>query len=251
MNAPLTPVRTAAALALAAAACLGAQWLRPPTVAATHPDPRVWLDPAAWRALGLRPWQTVQWHTPRWQPPAAVSPALPDVPPAPPAPVQATSSVAERPLFSPNRRPVPPPPPPPPPKPPDALEGAAVLGIVGGPRPVVLLRLGSGAVQRVTPGARVGEWTLQQVEPEAAVFVSAEHRRRYPVAASKLSGTAPPPPVAPEQIPLAPPAAAPAASGEPAADPASSALQRAQQQIEHNQRQRANRARRPTTPQNP
>lgn len=226
----LTPVRTGGLVLLGAAAALAVQWLRPTNVPADHPDWHIWRQPESWHALGWQPWRHLQLHTPRWIEPPAVVPALPDMPPPPAPAVQPMASLAERPLFSPNRRPAPPPPPPPPPKPPDPLENAALIGVMSGQRPLALIRLGNGSVQRLPAGGQIGFWRLEEIQTDAVTFVHDGQRRRYPMATGNLGQGTPPPPVAPlvTQEPI----------DQVAADP-QAALQRAQQQIEQRAEQRA------------
>ncbi|WP_143890116.1 hypothetical protein [Tepidimonas alkaliphilus] len=98
-----------------------------------------------------------------------------------------------------------------------------MLGVMGGERPIILIRLGSGAVQRLGVGARLGDWVLKSVEPEAALFEHDGQRRRYSITPGNL-GKGTPPPAVPPQL-----------STVPADDP-EAALQRAQQQIEQRRR---------------
>jgi hypothetical protein len=89
--------------------------------------------------------------------------------------------IADRPLFSPARRPfVPPPPqtvlavaqvapPPPPPEPP----ASRVLAVVIGPdRRAAVLRLTTGKTAVILEGERVGDWILTSVLPDRAVLTS-------------------------------------------------------------------------------
>lgn len=99
--------------------------------------------------------------------------ALPEPPPAPDLtlpPITEFTAVVDRPLFLPDRRPLPAdPPPPPPPKEPLAVN---VVGIVmSGAQGTVLLRLPK-AKDAITlrAGDVVQGWTVVDISPEGALF---------------------------------------------------------------------------------
>lgn len=157
----------------------------------------------------------------RWIPPAAVRgqiAALPQLQPATADLAAATLAVAERPLFSPARRPPPPPPPPAPPPPPDPLQTLQVVGVAGtGASASILARL-DGKVRRIASGESVGEWQLKSASDREVVFDRKGELRAFRLTAAPLTnapGTAPvfraPTP------PMPPPSTAPSAATAPAA----------------------------------
>jgi hypothetical protein len=94
------------------------------------------------------------------------------------------TEVADRPLFSPARRPVIPPPqklvaafvqPVPPPPPPPQPPASHVLAIVIGPdRRAAVLQLTSGKTAVVVEGEHIGEWVLTRVLPDRAILTARE-----------------------------------------------------------------------------
>lgn len=230
---PLTTARLAALLILAALVGLGALWLRPAGQASAGLHAwQAWASPHAWPTILRNPWAAVTPHQPRWTPPPAIAPALP-TPPLPLAytPV-GTAAMLERPLFVPNRRPAPPPPPPEAAKPPDPLEGAALIGALAGQRPIALIRTPDGTC-RLAAGARLGDWTLQTIEPQRVQFARGDETRLLALELAPLG--APNPNARPAATPA--PAAAAATSGLP--PNLQAVLERTRREMEERARARA------------
>ncbi len=183
------------------------------------------------------------WFSPlrstQWQPPAAHAPNLDDARAAVlrsrPDVAAEFSQIAERPLFSSTRRPLPPqaatnaePAPPPP----VALDKLKMFGTINGPTMRGILAEVEGKSSFIRAGEKVGEWTLRRIQSGQAVFEKGDEQREIPL---PLAYAAPPaaapntrfakPPPRPRQraAPPSRPAAAPANRSAPApvAPPAS------------------------------
>ena len=88
-------------------------------------------------------------------------------------PVAGFAAIAERPLFSPARRPIPPAPPPQPPAvavapppPPLTAPGLLLAVLIGPERRAAILRLPDGRASTVSEGGGIGGWTVDQVLPD-------------------------------------------------------------------------------------
>lgn len=149
-------------------------------------------------------WQHLVWHAP-----AAISPdlkmpaalaSLPDTPPP------SYTSVLERPLFAPDRKP---PPPPAPPPPPDPLADIQLYGVFSGNNPGILARV-EGKVRRFTVNQTLGAWTLTGIDGRTATFAKDGEKRELKLAYAPLGvrspapDTASPPAIPASGIPRAP-----------------------------------------------
>lgn len=119
----------------------------------------------------------------QWNPPAAIRPDL-SQPLAQLAgrrgdDVGQLVAMADRPLFSPTRRP---PPPPAPPAPPDPLGSVQVLGVYTGPHGAGAILRVDGRIRRATAGERIGDWALKSVDDREVTFVSGTDTRAFRMA---------------------------------------------------------------------
>ncbi len=130
-------------------------------------------------------------------------------------------AMADRPLFSPTRRPPPPPPPPVPPPPPDALAGLQILGVYTGAHGAGVVARAEGRVRRAAVNERFGDWTLSGIEGRDVTFTRGTEKRVFPLAAARATPGA-------IQVKTAP--AAPAAGTPPAAPTQMSGAQRAEEE---------------------
>ena len=141
---------------------------------------------------GLLAWLWItpegHWAEVRWQPPAALRPAVDGTAGLPPTGVDLGRYVAtlERPLFVASRRP---PPPPPPvaiaPVVVDTPPDLRVLGLYGrrgegGTGGGMIARF-DGQVKRVRIGDSVGRWTLKELRPGEAVLALGDMQQVYPL----------------------------------------------------------------------
>jgi general secretion pathway protein N len=118
-------------------------------------------------ALAVWPWARWALHEPGRRPEAAppaaaAAPALP--------PLEAFRDIAERPLFSPSRRPSA-----------TALavtpQGLRLEGVlVIGSEKRALIKQADGHIARVGEGETVGEWTVRQIERERVLLVAGDRR---------------------------------------------------------------------------
>ena len=108
-----------------------------------------------------------------------------DVPAAQPPAAMSFSSIVERPLFSPTRRPPEPAPPPelappapaPPPPPPPPIDFSLVgVALSEGQRVALVQRQADGSVHRVIEGSEVLGWKAIRIEAEAALFRSGDRQ---------------------------------------------------------------------------
>lgn len=88
-------------------------------------------------------------------------------------------AMADRPLFSPTRRP---PPPPAPPAPPDPLGNVQVLGIYAGSNGAGAILRVDGRIRRASAGERIGEWSLKSVDDREVTFVRGTDSRAFRMA---------------------------------------------------------------------
>ncbi|MGE5517925.1 MAG: hypothetical protein ACM31D_19140 [Bacteroidota bacterium] len=92
------------------------------------------------------------------------------------------TAIAERPLFSPNRRPNPTEA-----SGPSSLDGLTVLGIAVADRTAsAVVRLPSGRVARLQPGQRLEDWVMASIEPLRLLFEKNGATRAFPFEAKKL-----------------------------------------------------------------
>lgn len=141
----------------------------------------LWIDPQGhWRHLV-------------WRAPAALSPDL--KPPSALAKLPGSdahptyTSVIERPLFAPDRRP---PPPPAPPAPPDPLADIQLYGVFSGNNPGILARV-EGKVRRFTVNQTLGAWTLTGIDGRTVTFANGAEKRELKLAYAPLGARAPAP----------------------------------------------------------
>lgn len=118
-----------------------------------------------------------------WTPPAAIRPDL-SQPLAQLAgrrgdEVGQLVAMADRPLFSPTRRP---PPPPAPPAPPDPLGSVQVLGVYTASNGAGAILRVDGRIRRATAGDRIGEWALKSVDGQEVTFVRGTDSRAFRMA---------------------------------------------------------------------
>jgi general secretion pathway protein N len=136
--------------------------------------------------------------------PATASPPAQSAPiAAPAAPV--VTELADRPLFTPTRRPAPiivatsvtmaaPPPPPPPPPPPEPSTQLTLLGIVEGDgATLAVIRVNGAAPVRVSEGEKIDRWEVAHIFGDRVVLRAAgiEQELRFP--APGAHGTQPAP----------------------------------------------------------
>ena len=173
-----------------------------------------------------------QWRHLVWIAPAAIAPGL--QPPASLTPAAASNppplytSVLDRPVFAPDRRPPPPPAPPAPPPPPDPLADIKLYGVFSGDVAGVIARV-EGKMRRVKINDTLGEWTLKQVDDRTVTFTKGDEKRELKLAYAPLGA------------PAAAPAGRPAAGQPPGANPAatpSAAAQNLQDEIRDTLRRR-------------
>lgn len=119
-----------------------------------------------------------------WTPPAAIKPDLSGML-APLGGRRADDvgqlvAMADRPLFSPTRRP---PPPPAPPAPPDPLAGLQILGVYTTPEggAGVIVRV-DGRVRRASGGERIADWSLKSADDREVIFVRGAESRSFRMA---------------------------------------------------------------------
>ena len=175
-------------------------------------------------ALWLAPGPQARWR--QWQAPAPQAPQLDDVQAAQLRPNPAATAnypgVVQRPLFSPDRRPVAAASAAAPAAPPVAIEQVRLQGLVAGPSLTGVMLEEQGKTRFVRVGETVADWKLERVQARAALFSRAGQQREIALKAvspEPSSGAANAPAQGRPRAPAAAPptAAAPAA---PAAAPA-------------------------------
>ena len=117
-------------------------------------------------SLALWPWARWALYVPDRPSDAAVAAqrALPVLPP-----LERFRETAERPLFAPDRRPAA--------APSLATFGMRLEGLVAiGAERRAIVKLSDGRTARVGPGERIGDWTVQRIEPDRLVL-EADGRR--------------------------------------------------------------------------
>lgn len=77
-------------------------------------------------------------------------------------------AMADRPLFSPTRRP---PPPPAPPAPPDPLGNLQLLGVYNSDSGGGIIARVEGKVRRASVNEKIGDWTVQKIADRDVTFV--------------------------------------------------------------------------------
>jgi hypothetical protein len=83
-------------------------------------------------------------------------------------------AMADRPLFSPTRRP---PPPPAPPAPPDPLANLQLLGVYNSASGGGIIARVDGRVRRASVNEKIGEWTVQKIADRDVTFVRGSESR--------------------------------------------------------------------------
>jgi hypothetical protein len=94
-------------------------------------------------------------------------------------------AMADRPLFSPNRRP---PPPPAPPAPPDPLGNLQLLGVYNTSAGGGIIARVEGKVRRASVNEKIGEWTVQKIDDRDVTFVRGGETRVLKLARRPGSG---------------------------------------------------------------
>jgi hypothetical protein len=111
-------------------------------------------------------------------------------------------AMADRPLFSPTRRP---PPPPAPPAPPDPLGNLQLLGVYNSSAGGGIIARVEGKVRRASVNEKIGDWTVQKIADRDVTFVRGgetrvlklARRQGNPPAPGLPAAAAPGTPVAP------------------------------------------------------
>jgi len=123
-------------------------------------------------ALWLAPGPQARWR--QWQAPAPQAPQLDDVQAAQLRPNPAATAnypgVVQRPLFSPDRRPVAAASAAAPAAPPVAIEQVRLQGLVAGPSLTGVMLEEQGKTRFVRVGETVADWKLERVQARAALF---------------------------------------------------------------------------------
>ena len=161
-----------------------------------------------------------------WQPPEPLKPdfsgMIPPLPEQKPVDLSRFVATLERPLFSPSRRPPPPPPPPapppPPPPPPDPLASVHLYGVFAGDDGGGIIVRVDGKPRHVPIGAKIGAWTLKEIESRNVTLVRGAETRVLKLVHARP--VAPAPAVAAVGAP-APGSPAPGAANASAPAPAS------------------------------
>ncbi len=161
----------------------------------------------------------------RWEPPRTVRPdfsgALAQLSGRNADDVGQLVAMADRPLFSPNRRP---PPPPAPPAPPDPLANLQLLGVYdGGSGGGIIARI-DGRVRRASVNEKIGDWTVQKIADRDVTFARGGETRIVKLAPPRGSARSPA-------------AAAPAVAAQGTPPPAASQMTGAQR-VEEEERAR-------------
>lgn len=170
-----------------------------------------------------------------WQSPQAIDPSVPEVTALPTPSLTPAEQLLARPLFTPDRKPLPPPPPPQPPKPvppPDPMASVRLFGVIGGETAGIIAQI-DGAVKRVMLEQNIGAWKLSAIDGRKVTFVREGETRDLMLAYTPLGAASPPPVVV-----AAPRAPAPGGARGAAPDPAGVA-QRTQSDLLERQRARA------------
>lgn len=150
----------------------------------------LWIDEQGHR-------KPVVWIKPRPILPELKLPAF--APPAnTPGDITRYTSILDRPLFAPDRRPPPPPAPPAPPPPPDPLANLQIQGIFSGESTGILAKL-DGKIRRIKIDSAIGQWTLKGIDNREVTFVSGSENRKFRLNYARLNtpaAAAPTPPAA-------------------------------------------------------
>lgn len=153
----------------------------------------VGLLTAVLAALWLAPGPQARWR--QWQAPAPQAPQLGDVQAAQLRPNPAATAnypgVVQRPLFSPDRRPVAAASAAAPAAPPVAIEQVRLQGLVAGPSLTGVMLEEQGKTRFVRVGETVADWKLERVQARAALFSRAGQQRRIELAAGSDASAAP------------------------------------------------------------
>jgi hypothetical protein len=118
-------------------------------------------------ALAMWPWARWALHEPDRRPDIASSPSIvaPTLPP-----LDAFREIAERPLFSPSRRPSAS-------APAATSQGMRLEGVlVVGAEKRAIIKQADGHTARVAEGDMIGEWTVRQIERERVLLVAGDRR---------------------------------------------------------------------------
>lgn len=91
------------------------------------------------------------------------------------------AAILERPVFAPDRRPVPPPTV----APPDPLANIQIMGIFSGTNAGILARV-DGKVRRIKVNEMIGPWNLKSIDGRAATFTQGEENRQLNLAYARL-----------------------------------------------------------------
>ena len=123
-----------------------------------------------------------------WEPPRAIKPdfsgPLAGLARARTDEVGQLVAMADRPLFSPTRRP---PPPPAPPAPPDALASLQILGVFNGANGAGVVARADGRVRRAAVNERFGDWTLSKIDGRDVTFARGTETRVFSLAAARTA----------------------------------------------------------------
>ncbi|WP_342131710.1 hypothetical protein [Hydrogenophaga sp. OTU3427] len=166
-----------------------------------------------------------------WQVPPPVDPAVPDVNALPTPSLAPPEQLLARPLFTPDRKPLPPPPPPKPAPPPDPMASVRLFGVISGETSGIIAQI-DGTVKRVMLEQNIGAWKLSGIDGRKVTFVRDGESRDLMLAYNPLGA-------APELPAVAAAGRAPVAGARGAAPDPAGVAERTQNDLRERQRARA------------